>query len=278
MANITVKRPLAVTTSEEALVTTPGFLSEASEHVYLPFVFDDFATPNQSITGCTLTNGATKIVGTAGKFDDVRVGDIIVSASTGTLTAKSTVTRDCSTFTGLKYVVYPSTNNAGNLGVQVGDAVSGTGIPANTVVDRIDHSTRRIFLDKAATAVGAEVTLTFTPPIRVTAVRKSTATANANEIDIDTTVASTGSNSTVVVKNGANEAVPVVFRITSLGSDINANVTFKVAAAKLDGLGVQGAAAGFNGLTYGSLTYIGVGDVGFNADTFLTNARFLNVD
>lgn len=272
MVAVSFKRELITTQSTVNVDIIPGYLNETSDAMYLPLLVDDFTAPDLSITGCTLTSAATKIVGTAGKFDDVRIGDIVSAASTGTLTAKATVERACGTFTGLKFVVYPSTNNSTNLGVKVGDAVTGTGIPANTVVDKIDHSTRRIFLDKNVTANGSEVTLTFAPPVRVTAVRPSTASSNANEIDIDSTVATNGANSTITIKTGGREAAVAILKITPVGSTSNGRVNVNVGFSSIAGAELVGTADG-QPANMNTRGYSSLGSLVIDADAYFLAAR-----
>lgn len=273
MATQTIKRALQTVTADFAGIITPGFVTEVADKFYLPIGFDDFVAPNQVITTTNAVSAATKLVNTAvGKFNDVRVGDQVVSLSAGTLTAKADITRTCNTFTGLKKVVYASTFTSSTIGVKAGDPVTGTGIPANTVVDRIDYAQRTIYLDKNATADGS-VVLTFSPPVRVTAVRKSTATANANEIDIDSTVATAGTSVSVTIKPGAREAVTAVLRIEPVSNTTGARANYNVSVSVLDGLEVKGSDSGFNGLDFTTLNYINLGSYGFDADAFLVTAR-----
>lgn len=273
MVDVSFKRNLLVTQAEFTAPIAPGFLREIGDSFYLPLAFDVFDAPDISVTGCTLTATQTKIQGTAGAFNSVRVGDIVDSASTGSLTAKATFDITVQTFQGLNYIVYPHTFNSTNLGVKVGDGVSGTGIPSNTTVDKIDYAGRRIFLSANATATAASITATFAPPVRVTAVRTSTATSNANQIDIDSTVATSGSNSTVVIIPGAVEAIHAVVKLTPVSNTGGGRITYGIGTSVLDGNAVVGDASGLNGLTLENLTYASSGNFGIEADNFLAAAR-----
>lgn len=90
-------------------------------------------------------------------------GSVIKFVGTGTSTVTlaslvNTTTKSCSTTNGSAIVnIKPG---ADNVGVIVGGAVSGTGIPADTVVSSINKNA--ITLDKNVTADSASVTLTFT--------------------------------------------------------------------------------------------------------------------
>jgi hypothetical protein len=272
MVNIAFQRKLQSVVSEFDGVISAGYVAEAAGKFYLPLTFDDFSAPDISVSGVTLSNGATKLVGSAGAFDNIRVGDIVASTSTGGITAKSAVTRTVYTVKGQKYVVYADTFNSSTIGVKAGDAVSGDGVAANSVVDRIDYDTRRIFLDKNLTA-SAVADLDFTPPTRVTAVRKSTATVNPNEVDIDSTVSSAGASSTVVFNNGAKEAVFAVLRLEPVDNETGSKLLINAAVAYLDGKLVQGSANGLNGIDVTALTYIGLTSLSVDGDLFITNAR-----
>lgn len=212
----------------------------------------------------------------AGAFDNVRVGDFITAVATGSLTAKSNVSvTNAYLASGLKEITYDETYNSTNLGVKSGDAITvasaGTGIPANTIVTKIDYTNRKIYVDKALTETKL-ANLTITPKIRVTAVRKSTATANANEIDFDSTVATTGVAGNVTIKGGAVDGVFTVIRVTPVDSLTNAKATLSIASATLNGSEVKGSTEGFNGLVYDTLTYSNIGQYQTDLDTYRTLA------
>ena len=275
-SNIAFKRNLLNTQTDASgnLGTNPA--SVIGDNQYVPITLALTQT-QRSITGCTLTNTQSKIVGTSGAFDKVRVGDFLTSVSTGSLTAKSAVTiTSAYILSGLKEIVFPETYDSSTLGAKAGDAItvasSGTGIPANTVITKIDYANRKIYLNNACTESGVK-NLTVTPKIRVTAVRKSTAVSNANEIDFDSTCASSGSNSTLVVDGGATDGVVTVLKITPVDSTTNGNGSIAISAATLDGSLVLGTPAGLNNLgDLSLLNYAALGAYTTNFDKFLVTA------
>jgi hypothetical protein len=212
----------------------------------------------------------------AGAFDGVRVGDFITAVATGSLTAKSNVTvADAYLASGLKEITFDETYDNTNLGVKSGDAITvasaGTGIPSNTIVTKVDYVNRKIYVDKALTE-SKVADLTVTPKIRVTAVRKSTATSNPNEIDFDSTVATTGVAGNVTIKGGAVDGIFTVLRVTPVDSLTNAKAVITVASAALDGSQVKGSTEGFNGLVYDTLTYSTIGNYETDLDTYRNKA------
>lgn len=213
----------------------------------------------------------------SGAFDNVRVGDFISSIATGSLTAKSNISvTDAYLASGLKEIAYNETYNSGNLGVKSGDLISvaaaGTGIPSNTTVLKIDYDNRKIYIDKAITETKI-ADLTITPKIRVTAVRKSTSVSNPNEIDFDSTVATTGVAGNVTIKGGAVDSVLTVISLTPLDDEVDSKATLSVNAANLDGSEVKGSPEGFNGLNYATLNYANLGRYQTDLKTFRTKAR-----
>ena len=212
----------------------------------------------------------------AGAFDKVRVGDFITAVATGSLTAKSNVAvNNVYLASGLKEITYDENYNSTNLGVKSGDAITvasaGTGIPANTIVTKIDYVARKIYIDKALTE-SKVASVSVTPKIRVTAVRKSTAVANPNEIDFDSTVATTGVAGNVTIKGGAVDGVFTVLRVVPVDNAVNAKATLSIASATLTGSEVKGSTEGFNGLVYDTLTYSNIGQYQTDLDTYRTKA------
>jgi hypothetical protein len=212
----------------------------------------------------------------AGAFDNVRVGDFITAVATGSLTAKSNVSvTNAYLASGLKEITYDETYNSTNLGVKSGDAITvaaaGTGIPSNTIVTKIDYAARKIYVDKALTETKL-ATLSITPKIRVTAVRKSTATANANEVDFDSTVATTGVAGNVTIKGGAIDGVFTVLRLLPLDNEVNSKAALSISTATLDGSQVKGSTEGYNGLAYDTLNYSNIGQYQTDLDSYRTKA------
>lgn len=273
-----IKRKLNVTDSTfDFTLSDEMIVEQGTDFYYVPLAVANFAPIDLSISNVNSVTSGTKLTSlVAGTFDNVRVGDVIKSVSGGAIAAKATFNRDCFVPLGLKYIVYPSTFDSSTLGVQSGDAVTGTGIPANTHVVSIDYDNRRICLNNAATATGIN-TLVFAPPVRVIAVRTSTATANANEIDIDSTVSTGASGATATVGIGAKEAVFQVIRITPVGSTTDGRYTVTLSANILDGKEVKGSVAGLNGLDFSTLNYFTVGTYSFDLDAFLQTARLMRL-
>jgi hypothetical protein len=278
MAIQSFQRPLVTQASIFDATVTPGFITEDNaDKFYLPIMYDNFTIPNLTPVVNTTTGQARLNAVTAGDFDNVRVGDIVSSLSAGALTAKATIDRSCYAVKGQFYVVYPVTFTSSTLGVKVGDAVTGATanvIPANTVVDKIDYATRRIFLSNAVGTAGDIIdVLTFTPPVRVTAVRPSTATTNANQIDIDSTIATGANGATATIKGGAREAISHVLRIEPVDTTVGSRVAYQISVSILAGTAVVGSASGNSDIDFTTLAYVTVGTYNFDADVFLLAAR-----
>lgn len=273
MANISIKRQLQSITADFNGTVETGFLYESAGKFYLPLTLDDFSAPDITLTAVAGALNATKLTSAVvGKFDNIREGDIVTSTSVGALTPPADTVRNCYTVKDLKYIVYADTFNASNLNVQAGDAVTGTGIGTNAVVDKIDYPTRRIFLSVASTA-SAAVDVTFEHPVRVTAVRTSKATANANQVDIDGTVSTAIVNSSVVFTPGAREAVMGVLQLQPVSNSTGSRLSYNAFISILDGTKVIGAANGLNNIDVASLNYVSIGTFGIELDRFLLTAR-----
>lgn len=278
MATQTFQRQLQQIIAAYAGTVETGYIYEAGNKFYIPFLYTGFSTPDLTPTVNATATQTRLNAATPGAFDNIRVGDIVSGLSgAGALTAKATVVRNCYGAKTTDYVVYPSNLTPATLGVSAGDAVTSATtnvVAANTIVEKIDYATFRIFLSNPIGSAGDVVdALTFTPPVRVTAVRKSTATSNANQIDIDTTVATGGSGLTATIKNGAKEAVSHVIRIEPLNSTTNSKVNYSVGVSILNGENVRGSANGLNNVDVEALAYINVGSYSFDADEFLVKAR-----
>lgn len=274
MSNISIIRPLQTTTASFVGDIGAGSVVEIGDANYVPLFFENFNPPDISITNITLTANATTISGTVGKFDNVRPGDIVSTTSVGAFDAKPAVAvNNVYTVSGKNFVIYPETYTSTNLGVQAGDAILGTGIPASTFVERIDHSTRQIFITNACTASGVQTDIEVQPPIRVTAVRTSSAGTNANQIDIDSTVSVGGTDATLTITPGASLAVFAVLRFVPIDNTINSIARLDIGVSYISGNSVVGSADGLHGLEFTTLPYSGAGSFQFDADTFLTAAR-----
>ena len=157
MATQSFQRQLQQTNAPFNGSITTGFLFEDDNKFYIPFTFDNFTAPNMEVT-VNAVAGATKLVATTpGALDNIRVGDIVNSLSSGTVTAKATFTRSCYCPRGQSYVIYPHTFTSSTLNVQAGDVVTSATanvVPSSTVVDKIDYSTRRIFLSNPIGTAG----------------------------------------------------------------------------------------------------------------------------
>lgn len=278
MATQTFQRQLAQIITAYAGDIDTGYIHEADNKFYIPFTFNNFTSPDLTPTVNATTSQSKLTATVAGGFDNVRVGDILVSLSgAGAITAKATFDRTCYCPRGLNYVVYPHTFTSSTLNVQAGDAVTSATtnvLPAGVFVDKIDYATRRIFLtDVVGTAGDAVDALTFAPPVRVTAVRTSTALANANQIDIDSTISTGGTGLTATISNGAREAVSHVLRVEPLSNTTGSKATYTVSVSTLTGLGVIGSANGLNNIDVTTLSYSTAGTYSFDADEFLVKAR-----
>lgn len=278
MATQNFQRRLEQILSGYAGKVAPGFIHETGNVFYIPFTYDDFVAPDITADINCVTSQTKLTAVTAGGFDNIREGDVLSSlGGSAVFAAKATIDRSCYAPKGQYYVVYPSTFNSGTLGVKAGDAVTSATanvVPSNTVVDKIDYSTNRIYLDKVIGAAGDVIdVLTFTPPVRVTAVRKSTATANANQVDIDSTI-TTGANGVVATfKNGAREAVSHVLRLEPLNNTTGSKVSYALSVAILDGSDVKGSANGLNNVDVTALSYTALQGYSFDGDNFLIAAR-----
>jgi hypothetical protein len=276
MSNISVKLGVA----NPKVVTVLNFGSNPAQTIgdsqYFPITIEAAqADITASVIPVATQSRLNAVV--AGAFDKVRVGDFLDSVATGSLTAKAAVTvSDAYLASGLKEISYDETFNSANLGVKSGDvitvAAAGTGIPSNTIVTKIDYANRKIYVDKVLTETKIANVTVPAPRIRVTAVRKSTAVTNANQIDFDSTVATTGVAGDVTIAGGAVDAVFTVFRFTPIDSTVDAKATLSISSARLDGTQVVGSTEGFNGLDYTALNYNNNGQYQTDLDTFRTLA------
>jgi len=273
-SNITVKRQLITTTADFTSNLGINPVVVVADDQYIPLTVDLAQTDITALVIPIATQ--SKLVATVvGAFDKVRVGDFVSSVATGSLTAKSdgTIT-GAYLVSGLKYFVYPATYNSSTLEVKAGDVVTvasaGTGIPANTTVLKIDHGTRQVWIDKALTE-SKVADITVTKKIRVTAVRKSTATSNPNEIDFDSTVATTGTSGLVTIKGGATSGVVAVFKLTPIDST-NGIAKVNIGQSVLTGDKVIGTPDGLNNIVVQNLVYTSLGIVSFDLDKFLLTA------
>lgn len=278
MATQTFQRQLQQIITAYAGDIDTGYIHEEANKFYIPFTFNNFTSPDLTPTVNATTSQTKLTAATAGGFDNVRVGDVLVSLSgSGALTTKATFDRTCYCPRGQKYVVYPHTFTSETLNVQAGDAVTSATtnvLGAGITVDKIDYASRRIFLSAAVGTAGDAVdVLTFAPPVRVTAVRTSTALTNANQIDIDSTIATGGSGLTATIQNGAKEAVSHVVRIEPINNSTGSKVTYTVSVSILSGTDVIGAPNGLNNINVTTLAYSTVGTYNFDADEFLVKAR-----
>ena len=274
MATAIVKRPLQVTEENTTVNLSYGTVQELGDAYYLPLTVDNVTVPDIVVADVSGANGATILTTTTvGGFDTVRVGDEIKSfAGSATFVAATPITlADTYTVEGLKELKYDFAYESGT-GVKAGDVVTGTGIGAGAIVDKIDPASRTIYLTVANTA-SAVVSVTFTPPVRVTAVRRSTEATNPNQITVDRAVDVAAVDDTVTIASGVREAVYAVLKLNpkdnTTGSTLNLDlgVNYPNAsqiAATANGLGVSAVE---------TLGYTGLQGIGFNVDTFLTNLR-----
>ncbi|NEP57904.1 MAG: hypothetical protein F6K31_12915 [Symploca sp. SIO2G7] len=106
-----------------------------------------------------------------------------------------------------------SVNNFTSAGVQAGDPVSGTGVPASTTVVSVAGDGLSLTLSQAATAVGT-VTLTFDPP--------SFTIADCTTTDTSTTVTTINNFDTAGVRVGdevTGAGIPVSTTVASIAGD-----------------------------------------------------------
>jgi hypothetical protein len=278
MATQSFLRQLSVVNATLAADIDLGFLSEGSNRYYLPFTFNNFTSPSIVVSTTSVTSQSKLTATTAAGFDGIRVGDVVSGLSgSGAFTAPATIDRTCFCPKGLNYVVYPDTFTSSTLGLYAGDPITSATnnvIASNTVIDKIDYATRRIFLSANVGSAGNVIdVLTVAPRVRVTAVRLSTATLNPNEVDLNTTVSTGGTALNATFVNGAREAVHSVLRFEPISNTTGARVQYTVSVATPDGLGVKGSPEGLNGLDVATLAYTPVGTYTFDADTFMINAR-----
>jgi hypothetical protein len=270
---ISILRQYQTTGAIASLELSTGYISNAGDTVYLPITLDNFSAPDITVTGVAGASAATVLTAAeAGAFDGLRVGDIVTSSSVGSFTAPAPVSRTCYTVQGQNYLVYAHTFTPSTLNVRAGDAVSGTGIAAGAKVDKIDYSTRRIFLTLANTA-SDEVSVTFQGSVRVTAVRKSTATVNPNQVDVSSAVDTALVASSVVFTPGIAEAPLAIFQIAPTGSTNNGTAKLSVGASRPDPLTLEYSADGVFGGDVTTLNYVNLGIFSIDLDSYLTDAR-----
>ncbi|MGL5923679.1 hypothetical protein [Chroococcidiopsis sp.] len=277
MATVIIKRPLAVAIQSTAIEVSMGVPTASGSDYYVPMVVNDSAAVPIGSPNAIAVGGQSKLkASTAGAFDTVRVGDVVSELSTGSLTVKpSVVLQDCYLASGTKIISYPDSPTSRILDIRAGDAVlASADVDADTVVDRIDYAARTIYLSKPLLAgTPAIKNVTIKPVVRVTAVRLSTATADANEIDIDTTVATGAAQTAVTIVSGVREAVMGILRIQPLSNTTGSRLTVGVGVATPSGKLLIADVTGGSGLNPATQNYVSIGTFGIDADTWLTDIR-----
>jgi hypothetical protein len=225
MATALIKRPLLNTTETVTVNLGHGNVREVGDAYYVPLTLDTVTVPDVAATNVSgEIEGMTLTSLTAGAFDNVRVGDILHSFSAGSVPSATATMADCYVVQGTPMVIFPVAFSTGTFPCRPGDAISGTGLASNALVDKIDMASRTIYLSLPNTAEGV-ATLTVTKKARVTEVRKRTEALNPNQITIDIPLTAAVSNVTAVVASGIKEAIVAVLRI---------NPTDNATGSKLD--------------------------------------------
>lgn len=276
MTNITFKRRKLVDVETYPATILVGNSSLVGDAYYLPITIDNYVSPPIPLTGITGVVTQTKLkANVAGAFDNVRVGDLVTLPTSlvfGAL-ASATVT-DLAIADGSSIALYSELYDSVTLPVKAGDGIAATGIPANALVDKIDYARRLIYLTAEATVTNI-VVATAVPKVRVTAVRNSThaVTANANEIDINTTITTGSISGGVTIVPGATEALISTLRITPKGNTDTSVITLEVSGSKNKGADVAGTPNGLGYTNYSGFTYLNLGSIILDADEFLLDAR-----
>jgi len=113
----------------------------------------------------------------AGNVRVTVIGISLANLTTGFLTASITITDPApsGTFTANTNTTTTPTNTSKRLSnvnafnnISVGAALTGTGLPSNTVVESFDIDAKTITMNNSATAVGTAVTVTFASTVPVT--------------------------------------------------------------------------------------------------------------
>lgn len=269
MAIAVVKRPLSVTSEPLSVALSTGAMKEIADAYYLPLTVDNIAIPDVVATTVNGSIGSAVITSlVAGAFDAVKVGDIVATfGGTGSVAASTGIINDVNTFSGLKFIVYPD-NESTPFDGRAGDAITGTGIPANTFIDKLDADNRTVYLTNAATMDGS-ITVTVTKLARVIAVSKSTETVAPNTITISRNLTGELVNTSLTIKSGIKEAVFAVLRMEPLDSATSSRVEYSMGihypqastlVPTVDGLGVS---------SYNTLGYSNLQRIGFDADSYL---------
>lgn len=285
MAQVTRVVTLTETFTRTYKALSPTIVGETN---YIPIVTTTTPYDQSTFTVTPVEGsvGSDSLSGSVGILDSVLVGDIVVSSTVGTFTAKSTVTlTDFITFDGLPFIIYPLGFNSST--IRIGDTISGTGIPVigggvDTIVESIDVATRRVFIANKNTGVGVNCTatgtqsLTLAPPVRVVTVSKSTASTNPNSLTIDSTVATTVTAGEVTISRGIQELPVCVFRITPGNSTTNNLLPVAIADTGANGLsGVTlDASRTLGGLNVVNLVYANFSTRSFDINSQLTNLGF----
>lgn len=248
---------------------------EVGSNIYIPVTIDNFGIPDKDIPTVALVSADTKLTTTvSGAFDSLKVGDMVSALSAGALTALSSGTiTDLVTVAGSNIAIYPSTLTSSTLPAKAGDAISGTNIAANTVIDKIDYAKKLIYLTNNATTTGvSDATVDYLP--RITAVRGSTwpVVAERNQVDIDTSVSTAAASSTVTFKSGVREALLGAIQISPVGSDTNGTISLQVNSYKNTGSLVTPSNDGTGANNYATFNYSNLGNITLNADEFLVDA------
>lgn len=269
------KRRALVTQTDYTAQVAIGFNSSSASAFYIPVRYSNFKIPDSTITGATTVSASGVITGTVGSFDALKVGDRLIDVSVGALGTAITVDRDCNQILGTNKLIYESSFTSSTLGVKAGDVASGTDIPVGAFVEYIDYAERTIYLSESIDTLTDETapidTITFTAPVRVTAVRTSTAATNPNQIEVTPAIATGGTDVTLTIEHGATEAVFSVIRLVPLDST-STQARMSIDVAYLPGTAVKPSDNGLNGITPTTYNYSNVGTLQFDADRFLLDA------
>lgn len=267
MATISFERKKLDSTDTVPADISLGSVIVQPDAYYVPVTIDGFTAPSITLTGISGAASSNKLTSTVpGYFSNVRPGDVITAGVVAAAGAGSTIPGVASN-KGSKMIVYPATMTQATLGMQAGDGVTGTDIPAGTTIDRIDYNNKVIYLTNNATdtSIGSIVSV---PPLRVLSKN-----ANETELTISENITSALSSASVTIKPGAGEALLGVLRIKPVGSTANGTVSIEVSGYRNRGKDVIATSNGVGTVAPEAYNYVSLGSITLDADEFLQEAR-----
>lgn len=264
MSIINFNRQLQETTESYSASISVGNIVSTPTDFYVPITIDNFVSETILVPAVSSTAGSN-ILTSAGTepFKNIRVGDRVIGLAATPLPNESFA--EVALTQGSAVFVYPTTFDSNTLPLKSGDEVSSTSLPAQTKVDRIDYVNKLVYLTAAATDTAVEA-LTISYPVRVIA-------KNSTNTEISVSGSPTATTSTSLsFAGGATEALVGVVKLSPKATPSSSNVSIIVSAYKNPGEKVEATRSG-TVQSPQQFNYSNLGNITFNADEFLVDAR-----